>query len=279
MAFVESHMGQRLVVTAYAVVATVIVAVFPGGPLAFAFGLPLLFFVPGFAVVRLFFWKGTAMETKFVLSLGLSILAVIFLGLFLVLTPIGLDQDTTRGSLVLFTVAAVALETFWLRADRVDEKAEKPAKAKEPAPKPVQAKPDKVVAAMIATALAVSAISLGLIITADYPSRTYFAITDENGLVITNTTRTPGTNITMVVHMKNGEDGPRTFMMVAYNESLYGPEWHNKSMAKNELWNVTIVFTLGEPGTYRIDFDLYIQEEGEEAYFYGNLHMWFQVVD
>ncbi|MGQ9587550.1 MAG: DUF1616 domain-containing protein [Thermoplasmata archaeon] len=275
--FLESQNGQRIAISAYAVVATLIGLAFPGGALAFAFGLPLLFFVPGFAVVRLFFWKGTSPETRFVLSLGLSILVVIFLGLFLVLTPIGLESNTTRGSLVVFTLSAVALEAFWLRADRgVEKKAAAP-----PAKRVVKpAKPDKVVAAMIGTALVVSAISLGLIITAHYPSRTFFAITDENGHVITNTTRTPGTNITFVVHMKNGEDGPREFMMVtkiALNKTTLDPEWHNKSLAKGEEWNVTITLRLNESGTNRIDFDLYIQEEGKAAYFYGNLHMWFWV--
>jgi len=275
--FLESQNGQRIAISAYSVVATLVVLTFPGGALAFAFGLPLLFFVPGFAVVRLFFWRGTSPETRFVLSLGLSILVVIFLGLFLVLTPIGLESNTTRGSLVVFTLAAVAFEAFWLRADRsVEKKA-----AAAPAERAVKsAKPDKVIAAMIGTALVVSAISLGLIITANYPSRTYFAMTDENGHVIENTTRTPGTIITIVLHMKNGEDGPRGFMMVtniALNKTTLAPEWHNKSLAKGEEWNVTITLTLNESGTNRIDFDLYIQEEGEEAYFYGNLHMWFWV--
>ena len=273
IAFLETHNGQRIVLCAFSVVAVVVLLAFPGGTLAFVFGIPLIFFVPGFAVVRLFFWKGTSPEAKFVLSLGLSVLVIIFLGLLLVLTPIGLAPDTTRASLVLFTLAAVALEVYWKPEEK--EAANEPA---QPAPKPpARIKVDKVVAAMIGSALVVSAISLGLIVTADYPSRTYFALTDDLGSADINTSRTINSTLALIVHMKNGEDGAREFKMVAHNETLFGSEWHNKTMAKGEVWNVTVSIDLVYYGVFRLDFDLYIQEQGKAEYFYGNLHLWIDV--
>lgn len=276
LAFLETDSGQRITICAFSVLATLVLILFEGDTLAFVFGLPYMFFIPGFAVVRLFFWKGTSSEAKFVLSLGLSILVVIFLGLILVLTPIGLDSNTTRLSLIIFAVGAVAVETF------VPKKASKgPDKKKEivPAPEPRQ-KVDKVVAAMLAAALIVSGVSLGLVLTAEYPSRTYFAMTDENGLVITNVTRPLGTNLTVVVYVNNGEDGPRNFTVVAYGIEILGERETQSSsvdLAEGESWNGTYNFTLNMVGYFRIDFDLYIRDESNPPYLYGNLHLWFVV--
>jgi uncharacterized membrane protein len=271
--YLETQNGQRISICVFSVVATLVLLVLPGGVLAYVFGIPFMFFIPGFAVVRLFFSKGTSPEVRFVLSTGMSILVVIFLGLLLVLTPIGLDSNTTRASLILFALGAVAVETFWLNADRgttmekISQRVAKPVKV------------DKVVAAMLATALVVSAISLGLIATAKYPSRTYFAVTDTNGMIVTNTTWTEGTNLTLLVHMKNGENGARNFTMLAYGVSsgFYTTQTFTKILQKNEVWNQTVSFNLTMAGYPRLDFDLYIQEGTEPPYFYGNLHIWIRV--
>jgi uncharacterized membrane protein len=232
-----------------------------------------MFFVPGFTVVRMFFWKGTSPEAKFVLSLGLSILVVIFLGLMLVLTPIGLTSDSTRASLILFTLAAVAAETFIWRADRGEETLQPPKR------EPVRAKPDIVVAAMLATALAVSAISLGLIMTAEYPSRTYFAMTDVEGMIVNDTSFTQGTNVSFILHMKNGEDGPRNFTLVAYGlgTPAFGTQTFMETMKKGETRNQTVTMHFEELGYFRLDFDLYIQEDAQPPYLYANLHLWIDV--
>lgn len=266
----ETNNGQRAAIIGFSLLATVVLLAFPGTWAALALGIPYIFFVPGFAVVRLFFWKDTSLEARFVLSLGLSILVAIFLGLILVLSPIGLDADTTRASLILFTLAAVAAEVFWRPAT---------ASAKPEIPEAEPFKVDKVVAAMLGTALVVSAISLGLIVTAEYPSRTYFAMTDEYGSADINTTRLVNHTLTLVVEMHNGEDGPRTFSLNAYgwNTTVYGSQWLNVTLAEGETVNHTFVFDLPQTGVWRVDFDLYISGEGVPMYHYGNLHLWFSV--
>lgn len=278
LAFLQTDNGQRIVICAFSVLATLVVILFEGGALAFAFGLPYMFFIPGFAVVRLFFWKGTSPEAKFVLSLGLSILVIIFLGLTLVLTPIGLDSNTTRISLIVFAVGAVALETFMPRkAPKAAEQEKEAFTAQEP-----KQKVDKVVAAMLATALVVSGISLGLIITADYPSRTYFAMTDGDGMVISNVTRPLNSTFTVMISMKNGEDGPRNFTLVAYGIGDVGErdtQTISRDMAEGDIWNETFVYVLDALGYFRLEFDLYIQEEDKPPYLYGNLHLWIVVYD
>jgi uncharacterized membrane protein len=272
LGFLETHNGQRLAVIVFSLVATLILVAFPGSAAAYLFGFPYLFFIPGFVVVRLFFWKGTSSEAKFVLSIGLSILVVIFLGLGLVLTPIGLGPDTTRASLIVFTLAAVFLDVLWKRPETKEEKAKT---AEERLPRTV--KLDKVVAAMLVTALAVSAVSLGLIITAKYPSRTYFAITDENGSVDFNTTREVNSTFTVILHMKNGEDGPCVFRAVVRNETWNMSQEFTRTLQKDEVWNQTIDIFLGQNGTVRMDFDLYITKGSSPEYFYGNLHLWLNV--
>jgi uncharacterized membrane protein len=283
--FLETHDGQRLSISVFSIIATLILLGFPGTLAAFAFGIPLIFFVPGFAVVRLVFWRGTSVEAKFVLSLGLSVLAVIFLGLFLVLTPIGLDPTTTRASLIVFALGAVALERFWFRADREPRKKKqkeesKDKAAKKPAPEPELFKIDKVVAAMLCTALVISAISLGMIVTAKYPSRTYIAIT-ENGSADINTTRLNHSIMMIDVEMHNGEDGVRIFSLNVHewNHTIFGSRWYNRTMEKGGTWNVTVVFNLDTPGTWRLDFDLWIQENGKPPYLYSDKgpHLWIKV--
>ena len=278
--FLMSHNGQRVTIAAFSIAATLVLALLPGGPFAYIFGLPYMFFIPGFTVVRLFFWRGTSIEAKFVLSLGLSILVLIMLAFILVLTPIGLTPESAIGSLVVFTLAAVAVETTLLKADRPRK-----GEAKEAAPEPAhetQGKPDRVVAAMIVTALVVSAVSLGFIVTADYPVRTSFSLTDEDGKVVTNTTRPEMTNLTLVFHVKNGEDGPRSFTVNTYASNIYQPGtpvYENKTytatLAKGGEWDQSVTVYFNYSTVFRMNFDLYIQEQGQAALFYGQLHMWF----
>lgn len=274
--FLATDNGQRLALISYSLATTAVLAALPGSILAYALGFPLMFFVPGYAVVRVFFWRGTSPEAKVVLSLGISILAMIALGLVLVLSPIGLSSDTTRASTVVFVLAMVALDVFLPRGSQLPLR-----KVRGPAERRSQDRPDKVVVAMLATALVISGISLGLIATAKYPSRTYFALTGEDGKVITNTTFERGTNLTVVLHMKNGEDGPRNFTLVAYvlDKPLFGTRTYSKELERGALWNQTVSFNLTELGYYRLDFDLYIQEADEPPVLYGNLHLWIGVVE
>ena len=281
LAFMETHDGQRVAICAYSVLATVVLLLYPGTAAALVFGIPYLFFVPGFALVRLVFWRNTSLEAKFVLSLGLSILVVILLGLMLVLTPIGLNSDTTRASMILFSLGVVALEVFVWPASRWDEKEKAP---KEQRIKEEPFKIDKVVAAMLGTALVVSAISLGLIITAEYPSTTYYAMTDESGSANIETTYVVGSNITLVIEMHNGEDGAGLFSLQAYgadNVTTFGEQWFNVTLDEGEKTNVTMTFDLDTPGIFRIMFYLHIQEEGHEPYVYSEnpVQLWIQVID
>jgi uncharacterized membrane protein len=270
--FLETNNGQRIAIILFSLFATIVLVAFPGSAGALIVGFPYLFFIPGFAVVRLFFWKGTTEPTRFVLSIGLSILVLIFLGLILVLTPIGLSENTTRASLVFFALGAVAVDVFWKRPET---KQEKEAKTPEPAAKTV--KLDKVVVAMLGTALIVSVVSLGLIITAEYPSRTYFAVTDENGSVNFNTTREINSTFTVKLEMKNGEGSASYFRVLIHNETWGLSQEINRTLQKGEIWNQTVDIYLVYYGTVRLDFDLYITEGNDLEYHYGNLHIWLDV--
>jgi len=50
-------------------------------------------------------------------------------------------------------------------------------------------------------------------------------------------------------------------------------------LEKGEEWNQTMTFDLLHKGYFRFDFDLYIQEDQQSPYKYGNLHFWFGVLD
>jgi len=273
--FLKTDNGQRLAIIAFSLIASLVLWTLPGTAFAYVFGIPLLFFVPGFAVVRLFFWKGTSPEAKFVLSLGLSILVIIFLALILVLTFIGLSTDSAIASVLLFSLGAVALDIFWL--GREPEGAKKPV---EPEPEMAQRtiKLDKVVASMLVTAVAISVISIGLIVTADYPSRTYFAVTDDTGSADINTTRNINSTLNLTLYAKNGEDGQRTFRIVAHNETISYLQNYTRVLEKGDIWEQEVGLDLVYFGQFRIDFDLYIQKQGSPEYFYGNLHLWIEVV-
>lgn len=269
--FLKTDNGQRLAIILFSLLATAVMVAFPGSVGAIALGMPYIFFIPGFALVRVFFWKGTSPEARLVLSLGMSVLVVIFLGLALVFT-IGLRSDTTRASMILFTLAAVALDLFWKRP-KDKEQTSKP--AEESLPRTV--KLDKVVATMLGTALVISAISLGLIITADYPSRTYFAVTDEYGSANINTTREINTTFSVILEVKNGEGKQCDFRIHVHNESWEIESGAWQTLNDGEKWNESVNIDLVYYGIVRIDFDLYITETGQPEYLYGNLHIWLTV--
>jgi hypothetical protein len=137
---------------------------------------------------------------------------------------------------------------------------------------------------MLATALVVSTISFGLIVTAEYPSRTYFALTDEEGKIISNASWLVNTNLTLLLHMKNGESSPRNFTMLAYGVSKgwvntsYATQTYGRVLQKGQVWNQSVSFNLTNEGLSRFDFDLYIQKGPEPPYLYGNLHLWCRVL-
>jgi uncharacterized membrane protein len=269
--FIKSDNGQRLGLVLFSLLATVVMAAFPGSNGAVVLGFPYLFFVPGFAVVRLFFRKGTSPETRLVLSLGLSVLVLIFLALALVLT-IGLDPDTTRASMILFTLVAVALDVFRSRSKKNTEGEKAPEETL-----PATVKLDKVVAAMLATALVVSAISLGFIITAEYPSRTYFGVTDETGSADFNTTREINSTFSVILQMKNGEESTCIFRVVAYNSTWNESQMFSRTLAKGEVWDQAVDIDLAYYGVVRFDFDLFITEGNHPEYLYGHLQLWLTV--
>ena len=274
VAFIETDSGQRISIVAFSVIATLILLAAPGTIFAMIFGMLLMFFIPGFAVTRIFFWKGTSIEEKFALSLGLSIIVVIILALILVLTPISLYSNSTRASLVVFAIGAVALEMLKNRKGTKDEKTEVQTRVE----KTETFKLDKVVAVMIATALVVSGICLALIITAEYPSRTYFALT-EDGSANINSTRELGSTITLTIEMHNGEDGTMVFSMESFGSNMSDEAhvWYNQTMSEGETCETDVSFVLDQAGIVRLDFNLYIQPTGEDAYLYGNLHIWLLV--
>jgi uncharacterized protein YxeA len=131
---------------------------------------------------------------------------------------------------------------------------------------------------MLVTAVAISVISIGLIVTADYPSRTYFAVTDDTGSADINTTRNINSTLNLTLYAKNGEDGQRTFRIVAHNETISYLQNYTRVLEKGDIWEQEVGLDLVYFGQFRIDFDLYIQKQGSPEYFYGNLHLWIEVV-
>lgn len=275
VSFLETDNGQRLAVCVFSIFAVLILLAFGGTVAAIIIAIPFVFFVPGFTVVRLFFWKTTTPEAKFVLSMGLSILVVIFLAVILVFTPMELNSNSARASLVVFSIGAVALEMFVLPANRPVGKT-----VPQPSPPKRPVKMDKVVAGMLATSLVVSAISLGLIVTAEYPSRTFFAMTDENGRVITETEWAVNSTLTILIQMKNGEEGARNFTLVGYilNSDKFPSYSYSRALQSGEGWNQTMAFPLNVTGNFNLLFDLYIQEDLLPPVKYGTLNLWFAVV-
>jgi len=112
--------------------------------------------------------------------------------------------------------------------------------------------------------------------------RTSFSFTDEDGKVVKNTTRQEQTSLTLVFHVKNGENGPRNFTVNTYASNIYLPgtpvfvnKTYSASLAKGGQWDQPVTVYFNYSTVFMINFDLYIQAPGQAAVFYGNLHMWF----
>ncbi len=92
---------------------------YPIGDFFSAIGLIFLVFVPGYALIRLLFYKrikGQSDENikpieRFVLSIALSIALTAFIGLFFNYTPLGIELKTISLSLFVLTIilASVAM--------------------------------------------------------------------------------------------------------------------------------------------------------------------------
>lgn len=102
-----------------ATLAPIIALASPPAAVSAGLGLPLLLFMPGYAVVAALFPGNRSLEPveRIVLSLALSLAIVVLVGLALNYTPGGVRRESVVASLALLTMAAAAaglLHRRWL---------------------------------------------------------------------------------------------------------------------------------------------------------------------
>ncbi|MDI6719426.1 MAG: DUF1616 domain-containing protein [Methanomicrobiales archaeon] len=92
----------------------VYIPVLSATPLRLLFGLPLVLFVPGYALIAALFPRKGDLDgiERVALSFGLSIAVVPLIGLGLNYTPFGIRLDPILASLVAFTVAMAAVAQY-----------------------------------------------------------------------------------------------------------------------------------------------------------------------
>ncbi len=107
---------------------TVYLPLLNGTPLRLIFGLPLVLFVPGYALIAALFPKRGDLDgiERVALSFGLSIAVVPLIGLGLNYTPFGIRLDPILASLVVFTLAMAIVAQYRRQLLEPEERYEVP---------------------------------------------------------------------------------------------------------------------------------------------------------
>jgi uncharacterized membrane protein len=119
-AFEPGNVPKDLVIIALCTIASVLCIYLPiltTSPLRIAFGLPMVLFIPGYALIAALFPEKDDIDgiERIALSFGLSIAVVPLIGLALNYTPWGIRLDPIVAALSIFTFAMLAV-AYWRRA-------------------------------------------------------------------------------------------------------------------------------------------------------------------
>jgi len=236
----------------------------PETPVAFAFMIPFIFFLPGYAMTRLFFSRGLEMDMFILTSMGLSVVSTVLIAMILSITPIGMSQLTVLIAISGLTFIGFIADTWLHRENRRFEI---------DIAMPKKEDVDPVIAVSIAFGLVLIGIFSYIIFTTHPPTDTMINLLSENGDIRLPNNATVGSDVNFTVVMKNGEGRGAEFKLMVYNNSAL----YNGTESADNSYTVT----LEDDETVERDFSLAFSEAGEQdiearvfidGEFYGELH-------
>lgn len=314
---IETTRPWDLVLAATAAIATVAIVLWdPWGPLRVLLGLPFVLVLPGYALVAALFperhrtyevakgEEGEEIEAveegidgleRAALSLGLSIAVVPLIGLGLNYTPWGIRLVPILASLTVFVLAACGVAAW--RRDRLpeDERFRISLEVQAPAWGAYSTLDKALTVALVLSIVFAAGALVYVLSTPRVGERfTEFYVLGPTGQAEGYPTNlTPNQTGRVILGITNQEHGPVTYQVrmidetgtfenrsgnrtfVAEGERVL--ETWEVALDHEETWEENATFSLEDPGTHRVGFEL--DMPGAEEQPYRRLHLWVDVAE
>jgi uncharacterized membrane protein len=257
-------------------------------PIRTALGLPMVLFIPGYALIAALFPAKDDLDgiERVALSFGLSIAVVPLIGLGLNYTPWGIRLIPILVSLSCFTIS-MALITIYRREALAENAFIVPFQdIYDSARAEIFSKPDskldRILSIILVLSILASVITLAYVVVTPKQGEkfTEFYILGPEGMADGyNTELEDGDSVDVIVGIVNHE-----YEIVDYslelqlnNKSIEMPEdLRHISLAHNQTWEKPLSFIPTDTGTeMKLQYLLYRQENMTEAY--RDLHLWINI--
>ena len=250
-------------------------------------GLPLVLFLPGYALIAALFPAKSDLDgiERTALSFGLSIAVVPLIGLGLNYTPWGIRLLPILISLSAFTFIMCWL-AYFRRAKLPETEAfevpfrETALSLKAEVLKKPESKFDKVLTVFLIFSILLSVAALIYVVTSPKEGEhfTEFYILGPEGKADNYTTKYAlGENGTVIVEIVNHEYRPVNYTMEVRLENRSLPEnLEQISLAHNETWEEPVTFTPSFEGK-NMELEFLLFNETNRSVPYRDLHLWIDV--
>lgn len=252
-----------------------------------ALSLPLILFLPGYALIAMLFPEKTGLEwlERIALSVGLSVAVVPLIGLVLNFTSWGIKEIPLLASLSVFTLLLSGLA--YVRRKRLPEDKAFGISIKASAlnlMNEVLGKPESKTERILRTFLAIS--FLVLIGTMSYvtlvpherePFTEFYILGPQKMAENYTTEYVQGESGTYIVGITNNEYKKMNYTMEVRLENRSLPEnLEQISLAHNETWEEPVTFTPSFEGK-NMELEFLLFNETNRSVPYRDLHLWIDV--
>jgi uncharacterized membrane protein len=282
---IENIIGLDLfIIIILAVLTLVFVLVLPeGNILRILLGLPYILVLPGYSLVSALWTKKTEMGLleRGILSLGLSIALVAFVGLGLNYTPYGITMNTILFTLFGLIIVLVGL-TFFRRAQLKPEERFRIDSGVIINHIDGKSSTDKILVLVIGIAMIIGVILIGYIaLNQQNEEFTELYILDENQTIENfPSSLTINQNGSIYIVVENHERKANDYNILVWLRPQNGTDEilndYDVSLDSENEWRQSFIFSINESGLFMLDIELY---KANEAIPYTTNHLWIDVIE
>jgi uncharacterized membrane protein len=258
-------------------------------PIRTALGLPMVLFLPGYALIAALFPAKDDLDgiERFALSFGLSIAVVPLIGLALNYTPWGIRLYPILISLSAFTIIMCVIAVFRRNSLPEDDKFTVPfhsayVSLKEEISKKPENKLDRILTILLVLSIVASIVTLAYVVVTPKEGEkfTEFYILGPEGMADGYPTELQlGQNGTVIIGVVNHEYADTEYsieLMLENNSQQMDQELLHITLPHNETWEKEVTFTPTSAGEdMKLQFLLYKDKKMTEPY--RDLHLWINV--
>ncbi|WP_135605987.1 DUF1616 domain-containing protein [Methanococcoides sp. NM1] len=258
-------------------------------PIRTALGLPMVLFLPGYALIAALFPGKDDLDgiERLALSFGLSIAVVPLIGLALNYTPWGIRLFPILISLSAFTVIMCAVAVFRRNNLPEDDKFTVPfysvyVSAKEEISKKPENKIDRILTILLVISIVASIVTLAYVVVTPKEGEkfTEFYILGPEGIADNYPTNLQfGQSGTVIIGIVNHEYADTEYsikLMLENNSQMMGQDLHQIILQHNQTWEKEVTFTPASAGEdMKLQFLLYKDNNMTESY--RDLLLWIDV--